>query len=118
MFIGLKKELTKLEKMYQADKFQFAAIYGRRQIGKTALINEFVRNKPTIYFTGLEENEFYNLERFSSAIEHFKDPDSLSSVNYGNFENCFREIARLAQKERIALAKYGYSSITNTILSF
>ena len=106
MFIGRKKELTKLEKMYQADKFQFAAIYGRRQIGKTALINEFVRNKPTIYFTGLEENEFYNLERFSSAIEHFKDPDSLSSVNYGNFENCFREIARLAQKERIVLGRF------------
>ena len=115
MFIGRKKELTKLEKMYQADKFQFAAIYGRRQIGKTALINEFVRNKPTIYFTGLEENEFYNLERFSSAIEHFKDPDSLSSVNYGNFENCFREIARLAQKERIVLVIDEYPYLANAV---
>ncbi|MDH5100877.1 ATP-binding protein [Lactobacillus kefiranofaciens] len=38
MFVGRKKELAKLNQMYQTNQFQFAVVYGRRRIGKTALI--------------------------------------------------------------------------------
>src|SRR5699024_12427184 len=37
------------------------------------------------------------------------------SVNYGNFENCFREIARLAQKERIVLVIDEYPYLANAV---
>lgn len=45
MFVGREKELTSLTEHYQTNKFQFAVIYGRRRIGKTALINKFVQDK-------------------------------------------------------------------------
>jgi AAA+ ATPase superfamily predicted ATPase len=38
MFVGRKQELTKLNKMYESAKFEFAVIYGRRRVGKTTLI--------------------------------------------------------------------------------
>lgn len=42
MFIGRERELTSLEKLYTSDKFEFAVIYGRRRVGKTALISQFI----------------------------------------------------------------------------
>lgn len=39
-----------------AGKFEFAVIYGRRRVGKTAIINEFVKDKNAICFTGVGAN--------------------------------------------------------------
>ena len=57
MFIGREQELAELNRLYQTDRFQFPVIYGRRRVGKTALINEFIKEKEAIYFTGVETNE-------------------------------------------------------------
>ena len=54
MFIGREKEIRTLDKLYHSDKFEFAVIYGRRRVGKTALISEFAKNKDTIFFTGID----------------------------------------------------------------
>ena len=71
MFIGREKELKTLENLYAMDNFQFAVIYGRRRVGKTALINEFTKDKDTIFFTGVETNAKQNLENFSNAIMEY-----------------------------------------------
>lgn len=39
MFIGRERELDSLNKLYTSDIFEFVVIYGRRRVGKTALIN-------------------------------------------------------------------------------
>ena len=54
MFIGRNKELDALNRLYQSDKFEFVVIYGRRRVGKTALINHFIDDKTAIYFMGRE----------------------------------------------------------------
>ena len=48
MFVGRESELIKLEKMYSTNEFQFAVIYGRRRVGKTTLIREFLKNKESL----------------------------------------------------------------------
>ncbi len=68
MFVGRKKELSILNKLYSSNRFEFAVIYGRRRVGKTALINEFVKDKEVIFFTGVESNEKQNLYNFSRCI--------------------------------------------------
>ena len=45
MFIGREKELGNLNRLYASDKFEFTVIYGRRRVGKTAIINEFTKAK-------------------------------------------------------------------------
>ena len=62
MFIGRNRELASLERMYVSDRFEFAVIYGRRRVGKTALINRFIDDKNAIYFMGVESNATQNLE--------------------------------------------------------
>ena len=39
MFIGRERELQELNRLFESDRFEFAVIYGRRRVGKTALIN-------------------------------------------------------------------------------
>lgn len=38
MFIGRERELQELNRLFESDRFEFAVIYGRRRVGKTALI--------------------------------------------------------------------------------
>ena len=65
MFIGRERELISLNKLYTSDRFEFVVIYGRRRVGKTALINQFIWEKRAIYFMGVESNAKQNLENLS-----------------------------------------------------
>ena len=103
MFVGRHQELEQLNQAYQENDFQFTVIYGRRRIGKTSLINEFLKDKKSIYYVALEENAEDNLKRFSDAISIFKNTDQGGKEKFANFEECFKEITRLAQKQRVIL---------------
>ncbi|MFR0557393.1 ATP-binding protein [Pseudoscardovia radai] len=70
-FVGRDKELETLENAYAKDDFQMVVIYGRRRVGKTALIDAFVDGKPTIYFTASQQNAALNLRDFSSCVISF-----------------------------------------------
>lgn len=103
MFVGRHQELDQLNQAYQENDFQFTVIYGRRRIGKTSLINEFLKDKKSIYYVALEENAEDNLKRFSDAISIFKNTDQGGKEKFANFEECFKEITHLAQKQRVIL---------------
>lgn len=103
MFVGRHEELAQLNEAYQQNNFQCIVIYGRRRIGKTSLINEFLKDKKAIYYVALEENATDNLKRFSEAISVFKNTDEGGKENFVDFEECFKEITRLAQEQRVIL---------------
>src|SRR3989338_5244088 len=50
-FIGRKKELAFLEQLYQEQKAQLVIFYGRRRVGKTELIRQFIKDKPHIIYS-------------------------------------------------------------------
>ena len=45
MFIGRKQELDFLNERYLSEKAEFITIYGRRRVGKTELITEFLNEQ-------------------------------------------------------------------------
>lgn len=47
--IGRQREIMILDSLYQSNKAEFIAIYGRRRVGKTFLISQYFKNKG-IYF--------------------------------------------------------------------
>ena len=55
MFIGRQKELETLAGQYTKNEFSFIPIYGRRRVGKTQLIEEFIRDKSAIFFTAINK---------------------------------------------------------------
>ena len=63
MFYGRETELSKLENLYAADKFQCVVVYGRRRVGKTTLIGKFCEGKRVLLFSALESTAEENLKR-------------------------------------------------------
>ena len=102
MFIGRERELNTLNKLYQSDKFEFAVIYGRRRVGKTALINEFLKGKPAIPFTGIETNEKQNLENFSKSIFEF-GTGNIVDTSFLSFQAALEYVFQLSEKQRLVL---------------
>ena len=102
MFIGRDKELNVLDKLYKSDKFEFVVIYGRRRVGKTALINQFIGDKKSIYFMGVESNEKQNLENFSKSIIEFSIGIQ-AETSFASFQAALEYVFKLAENERIIL---------------
>ena len=110
MFIGRQYELKQLENLYNTDKFQFPVIYGRRRVGKTALINKFIADKDAVYFTGVEANEKQNLENFSSSIMAYLSEDVPAS--FQSFQAALEYIFKLSETKRLILVidEYPYAA--------
>ena len=103
MFIGRERELAALDKLYKSNQFEFAVIYGRRRVGKTALINQFIDDKKAIYFMGVESNAKQNLENFSKSIMEFASGIETESA-FLSFQAALEYVFKLAENERIILA--------------
>lgn len=103
MFIGREKELKALNNLYNSGKFEFAVIYGRRRIGKTELIKQFIDDKNAIYFMGIESNAKLNLENLSKSILEYNSGIS-AETSFANFQVALEYVFQLAEKERIILA--------------
>ena len=125
MFIGREKEISKLTQLYNTDTFQFPVIYGRRRVGKTALINEFIKDKEAISFTGLESTVAQNLENLSRAIHRYIGTVGEAPI-YPSFQAALETVFQLAENKRIifvideypyvAKAYKAFSSIIQTMI--
>lgn len=49
IIIGRKKEISRLERLLRSTKAEFLAVYGRRRVGKTYLIDEFFKGKGLLF---------------------------------------------------------------------
>lgn len=103
MFVGREKEIEMLNKLYEKNKFEMVVMYGRRRIGKTTLIVEFMNNKNGLLFTSQEASDKINLDNFSSKIyEKFGLPKTTGS--FKDWNDAFEFIAEKTKDKRFVLA--------------
>ena len=103
MFIGRQKELSVLNKHYQTDTFQCIVMYGRRRVGKTSVIKEFIKDKDAVYFTGIEGNEKQNLENFSKAVWEQTENFYGTAPVYDSYQSALEFVFEKAQHKRLIL---------------
>jgi len=96
MFYGRKAELTKLNEMYSSGNFEFAVIYGRRRVGKTTLIREFMQEKNAIFYVANESTSADNLLSLSRCIG-----GKSTAPLYSDYESAITEIFNSAKNERL-----------------
>ncbi|HBM97920.1 MAG TPA: ATPase, partial [Ruminococcus sp.] len=70
-FINRNKEREFLAKEYSKNTASFVVIYGRRRIGKTALLKEFIKDKKALFFLATEESENENRNEFKRAVAEY-----------------------------------------------
>ncbi len=102
-FIDRERELQTLEGEYRRDS-SLVVIYGRRRVGKTTLIERFMKDKPGVYFLADLQNELLQLERFKNVVaETFKD-EVLKGVEVKYWETLFRYILRHNTQGKLIIA--------------
>ncbi len=119
MFYNRIMELNHLNKRYTSDKAEFIIVYGRRRVGKTELLKQFVRNKPHIYFLADLSSEKDQLASFTEKIYlHTGDP-ALFNNPFANWDALFSYLSQLASKNRliVIIDEYQYLQINNRAIS-
>ncbi|MDO4511667.1 MAG: ATP-binding protein [Bacteroidales bacterium] len=80
--VGRISEITSLRNMYESDRAEFVALYGRRRVGKTFLVNEMFRNHFVFKMTGVIEGTLEDqFLAFTDAMDDYglalaKRPDN------------------------------------------
>jgi len=117
MFIGRQKELDDLESCFSSEKFECVIIYGRRRVGKTALISRFIEDKEAIFFTAIESDAKDNLAGLSQSIYDLSHQEGQAPV-FSSFQDALDEIYRIAQKQHIVLVIDEYPYIAKADKGF
>ena len=119
MFHCRENELRDMNRRYNKGNFECLIVYGRRRVGKTALINEFCKDKPTVFFSALNASDKENLEALSKAIYEKDHPGMDSAPVYRSFDAAFDEITHMAEKERLVFVidEYPYLAKANKSIS-
>ena len=119
MFLCREKELRDLNKRYHKGAFECVVVYGRRRVGKTALINEFCKGKPTVFFSALNASSQENLEALSKAIYEKDHPGAESAPVFQSYDAALNEITRMAETERLVFVidEYPYLAKANKSIS-
>ena len=67
-FVNRTEELHFLEEKYSSRNSEFIIIYGRRRIGKTELVKQFIQEKKAFYFIAKKQKLDLELKRFIEAF--------------------------------------------------
>ncbi|MCL1984667.1 MAG: AAA family ATPase [Methanomassiliicoccaceae archaeon] len=111
VFIGRERELKVLNDIYAKGGFRTFALYGRRRVGKSAMLRQFCTDKKSLFFVSGRYSEAINLELFRNCI--FSLTGKLPRP-YGNFIEAFTDMKDVCGKEKIVVVIDEYPYLIKT----
>lgn len=114
-FIGRKNELHTLNTEYNRNS-SFVVIYGRRRVGKTTLIKEFLKNKTAFYYLATEELESQSMKRLANVIARTTKNTLLQKIEFTDWLDLFQLIADYKPEEKkvLVIDEFPYLVKTNS----
>ncbi len=79
IFVNRVRELAALDRWWSAQT-QSAVVWGRRRVGKTALIQQFIADKPSIFHTGAGRSSLEELAQLADRVHEMDQNKSLMGV--------------------------------------
>lgn len=101
-FIGRKTELAALERLYKTEGFQMIVLYGRRRIGKSTLIKEFIKDKRAVFYTASKTGIRNNLEKLSRQVIAELAPQ-MGAAAFSDMDALFDFVGKQCMDERIVV---------------
>lgn len=97
-FVGRGAELAALERQYAARRSSLIPVYGRRRVGKTELLLQFIDGKPAVYFSATQKLKGPQLgDLMRAAAAAFSSP-TLADATPGSWETALRLIVDAAPR--------------------
>lgn len=109
MFIGREQELQDLNDEWETGFFGMPVIYGRRRVGKTSILEQFSKNKDTLFFTPVIDAEGNVRDLCRLAV------DFGIQTNGGSIQQILEDIFKAAKERRFAfiIDEYPYLELSN-----
>lgn len=96
--IGRETETELLQKLFNSQKPEFVAVYGRRRVGKTFLIRKFFNDKFDFYVTGIiEGTREEELSTFNNALKKHGYQGDLAK----NWLDAFEHLAEILKAKAV-----------------
>ncbi|MDP2754230.1 MAG: ATP-binding protein [Nitrospirota bacterium] len=116
-FINRKDELNFLNKRYASSSPEFIILYGRRRVGKTEIIKQFIKDKPAVYFLADRQIERENRRQMQKSMADFLKDSLFEKAEFENYFELFSEFAKRA-RERVVFVidEFQYLMESNTAI--
>jgi uncharacterized protein len=102
-FVDRKEELQRLEGLYLEEEFHFIPVYGRRRIGKTRLIAEFIKGKPAIFYMADSVAEVEQLRNLARTVGEFFDDPFLVESGFKDWYQFFEYMRRNVKRRMVLI---------------
>ncbi len=107
IFKGRARELALLDELWRAPDAALLILYGRRRVGKTRLLQQWLRQSQAraLYWVAEPSSAAEQLRSFSQALYNFANPQAPAppDFSYADWAQAWQQVAVLAQRERFAL---------------
>ncbi|MBU4483828.1 ATP-binding protein [bacterium] len=94
MFVGREQELQLLNKCYKEKKAHFTVVYGRRRIGKTALIEKYCAGKRVFNYTALKTSKAKQIKNFLLDFSKFVSDPLIASAPFHSWREVFELVLK------------------------
>ena len=118
MFYNRENELQILEKEYKKEGSAFTVIYGRRRVGKTALIYEYIKDKPSLFIYATEATFAIQLENLKSQLLKLINKPYLKDIKLESFSQLFELLNEYCFDKKLVLVIDEYQNLCKVDKSF
>lgn len=114
-FVDREQEMETLQREYAREDSALVILYGRRRVGKTTLISEFIKDKNALFFLASEEAEAQNRNAFKEKVAEFVNSNLLRNADIKSWDVLFRAImdTPFERKPVIVLDEFQYLGKAN-----
>ena len=114
-FIDRIEEMKTLETEYKREGSSLVILYGRRRVGKTTLIAEFIKNKNAMFYLASEESEIQNRNAFKEKAAEFANNDLLKNAQVSSWDMIFRVLMDTSYEKKpvIVIDEFQYLGKAN-----
>ncbi len=114
-FVDRELEIRTLGKEYAKKEASLVVVYGRRRVGKTTLLSEFMKGKSALYFLATQEAETINRAAFQEKAADFTGNDFLAEVSVDKWDTIFKAIvsAKWETKPVLIIDEFQYLGKAN-----
>lgn len=113
-FVDRRRELEFLEKSYTEKESSLIIIYGRRRVGKTELIKNFIINKPHVYFLADNRGDYQNLKEMQRFMGEFLQDSLFRKADIREWTELFDEFSKkIKSKVVIVVDEFPYLITSN-----
>ncbi len=116
-FHDRQAELAFFESAWQREEAQLLVLYGRRRIGKTSLLRQFVTSRRACHYVATRLPEQQQLVELGRALGAAVDEPLLVESGFASWEQVFGFLSRLGDRLALAIDEFPYLVEANPALS-